>query len=110
MEDNRKEAETENSVKEIRRRRAGGRNVCRYLCRRRGFGTGRSGFQRKIGIETLERRPGYAKCEIKIEPWHFEMYWGVIHGGVPVFTGGHGVRYSGSDIRRIPGYDGKWKH
>lgn len=37
--------------------------------------------EKKIGIETLERRPGYAKCEIKIEPWHLNVL-GVIHGGV----------------------------
>ena len=30
-------------------------------------------FREKIGIETLERRPGYAKCEIKIEPWHLNV-------------------------------------
>ena len=37
-------------------------------------------FREKIGIETLERRPGYAKCEMKIEPWHLNVL-GVIHGG-----------------------------
>lgn len=38
-------------------------------------------FRDKIGIITLERRPGYAKCEIEIKPWHLNVL-GVIHGGV----------------------------
>lgn len=38
-------------------------------------------FRDKIGMETLERRPGYAKCEIEIKPWHLNVL-GVIHGGV----------------------------
>lgn len=38
-------------------------------------------FRDKIRIETLERRPGYAKCEIEIKPWHLNVL-GVIHGGV----------------------------
>lgn len=38
-------------------------------------------FRDKIGIETLERRPGYAKGEIEIKPWHLNVL-GVIHGGV----------------------------
>ncbi len=46
----------ENSVKEIPDGEPG-RNVCRYLCRRRGFGTDRRDFREKIGIKTLERRP-----------------------------------------------------
>lgn len=38
-------------------------------------------FRDKIGMITLERRPGYAKCEIEIKPWHLNVL-GVIHGGV----------------------------
>lgn len=38
-------------------------------------------FKDKIGMVTLERRPGYAKCEIEIKPWHLNVL-GVIHGGV----------------------------
>ncbi|WP_294150550.1 PaaI family thioesterase [uncultured Clostridium sp.] len=38
-------------------------------------------FRDKIGMVTLERRPGYAKCEIEIKPWHLNVL-GVIHGGV----------------------------
>lgn len=45
---------------------------------------GATDFRDKIGMVTLERRPGYAKCEIKIEPWHLNGL-GVVHGGV-LFT------------------------
>ena len=38
-------------------------------------------FKDKIGMVTLVRRPGYAKCEIEIKPWHLNVL-GVIHGGV----------------------------
>lgn len=48
------------------------------------LGPGAVDFRDKIGMVTLERRPGYAKCEIKIEPWHLNVL-GVIHGGV-LFT------------------------
>lgn len=41
-------------------------------------------FREKIGLEILERRPGYAKGMIEIKPWHLNVL-GVVHGGV-VFT------------------------
>lgn len=41
-------------------------------------------FRDKIGLEILERRPGYAKGMIEIKPWHLNVL-GVVHGGV-LFT------------------------
>lgn len=46
-----------------------------------GSASGSTDFRDKIGMVTLKRRPGYAKCEIKIEPWHLNGL-GVVHGGV----------------------------
>ena len=81
MEDNRKEAETENSVKEIPETENRGGTYADIYAEGGALGPDGVDFREKIGIETLERRPGYAKCEIKIEPWHLNVL-GVIHGGV----------------------------
>ena len=41
-------------------------------------------FREKIGLEILERRPGYAKGQIVLQPWHLNVL-GIVHGGV-LFT------------------------
>lgn len=79
MEESRREAE--NSGKKISESENRGGTYADIYAEGGALGPDGVDFREKIGIETLERRPGYAKCEIKIEPWHLNVL-GVIHGGV----------------------------
>lgn len=47
-------------------------------------GTEREDFRKKIEMEIIESRPGYAKGQIEIRPWHLNVL-GIVHGGV-LFT------------------------
>lgn len=38
-------------------------------------------FNDKIGLKIIEARPGYAKGEIELQPWHLNIL-GIVHGGV----------------------------
>ncbi|MBP3926757.1 MAG: PaaI family thioesterase [Clostridium sp.] len=41
-------------------------------------------FRKWIGLKIIEARPGYAKGEIELKPWHMNVL-GIVHGGV-LFT------------------------
>ena len=40
-----------------------------------------SDFRDRIELEILEKRPGYAKGQIVLRPWHLNVL-GIVHGGV----------------------------
>lgn len=40
-----------------------------------------SDFRDRIELEILEKRPGYAKGQIMLRPWHLNVL-GIVHGGV----------------------------
>ena len=48
---------------------------------REAGGPGGMDFRDHIGIEILEKRPGYARGQIVLKPWHLNVL-GIVHGGV----------------------------
>lgn len=38
-------------------------------------------FRELVGLEIVERRPGYARGRIELKPWHMNTL-GIVHGGV----------------------------
>lgn len=38
-------------------------------------------FNDRIGMKIVEARPGYARGEIELQPWHLNIL-GIVHGGV----------------------------
>lgn len=75
------ENKTENRMEEKQNEEKQGGTYADIYAEGGALGPDAVDFRDKIGIETLERRPGYAKCEIEIKPWHLNVL-GVIHGGV----------------------------
>ncbi|MCB6610732.1 PaaI family thioesterase [[Clostridium] symbiosum] len=76
-----KENKTENRIEEKENEEKQGGTYADIYAEGGALGPDAVDFRDKIGMVTLEQRPGYAKCEIEIRPWHLNVL-GVIHGGV----------------------------